>query len=297
MKYALATFAILLAGCQSMTVHKASTLQKGVPFYVKTSKVKQVTQYSRSWIEVQLDYAVLDPASGKQSGKQSVIFLADPNKFEPQDAYAAYGQALTEVDNGFRAVEQEFRSEFSTQCKCDLSHSQLLTQTDSTAGSWPNLKQTLISNDTSVVTVVDYDHLYYFNSKVPPFGTSSATIKLAGDGTLTEASSTVDTTKLADLIPLKELLVDRLGLAAPAPGGAPALGVGATVGTLAMSVRTNGYHYRVTKIHQKGTSLNQDPLDITNNKTIVRSEFGSSSAKAESSDAIKISGTVQLPKQ
>ena len=70
----------------------------------------------------------------------------------------------------------------------------------------------MVSNVITLETVVDYDDVYYYNVNIPLFGTANATMKLAGDGTLTEATTNVDTTKLAEEIPLSEFLTKKLKL-------------------------------------------------------------------------------------
>ncbi len=229
---------------------------------------------------------------------------ASPASFNRLVAYAAYEEALTELSNGFNAAFSKFRTEVAQRtrsCSCLLSSSMVASQSDPNQKTTADLLETMIANESKFVTRVDYSTKYYFNSRTPPFGTASATIKLAADGTLTEATSSVDASKLADMIPLKEFLVDKLGLKEPTPPvpiapvakGAPPV----KTPRLTLTIATNGYHYRFVEFHELSTGLNHPPITFGGSHNVVRSKFGESAKKAESKNAIEFSGAVTLPEK
>lgn len=292
---------ISLTGCTAMRVHEKTIAaphkivkQKGIPFYVKTAQIKQVTQYSRSWVEIKLDFSIIAP-DGTSSGERSAKIFAQKKLFDLSGAYKAYDDAVLQLSNGFPLTLAAFRRSFSTNCACNLSQAKITAQSVANLSVAPDLHQTMISNRSEVVIGVDYNTKYYFNSKSPPFGTSSATIKLAADGTLTEATSTIDSTKFADLVPLKELLVDKLGLEDIVN---PPVAVAAPLPTpkLVMSIESNGYYYKFTKFLPFKNGLNNSPLVFGGPTNIVRSEFSSAASKPPvDKDAIHISGSIKLP--
>ena len=150
------------------------------------------------------EYVLVDN-QGKESGKQAAKVYVSSGNFDSQYAHDAFDAALAQIGNGFSASVSAFRTDLSQNCSphnCKLlSSSKIDTQSDHNNRA-NDLSQILIANNSEYITKVDYSNTYYFNSQTPPFGKAAATVKLAEDGTLTEASGNVDASKLADLIPL-----------------------------------------------------------------------------------------------
>jgi hypothetical protein len=252
--------------------------------------VKQVTQYSRSWIEIDLEYVLVDN-QGKESGKQAAKVYVSPGNFDSQYAHDAFDAALAQIGNGFSASVCAFRTDLSQNCRL-LSSSTIDTQSDHNNRA-NDLSQILIANNSEYITKVDYSNTYYFNSQTPPFGTAAATVKLAEDGTLTEASGNVDASKLADLIPLKEFLTKKLKLEGAA-GIVPA-SPATSFPRLSLSISTNGFHYKFVEFHSYDSGLNHTAIVFGASSNFVRSEFGKTSGSPVSKNSIEFSGTVKLP--
>ena len=78
----------------------------------------------------------------------------------------------------------------------------------------------LVANRNIIEAVVDYRHQYYFNAKRPISGSATADIKIGPDGSMTEASATVqsDTLKtILSAVPTQTMLSAVLGLDAGHP--------------------------------------------------------------------------------
>jgi len=56
----------------------------------------------------------------------------------------------------------------------------------------------LIANHTLLETATDYHHQYYYNTARPISGSTTADIKIAADGSMSEASATVQSDTLTD---------------------------------------------------------------------------------------------------
>jgi hypothetical protein len=87
--------------------------------------------------------------------------------------------------------------------------------------TWPKY---LVSNFSDPKVFVNYDKTYYLNASNPLSGSAKADYKLAGDGTLTEASAEItnDTFKtIVSALPVSDLIKSAagIGLASKAVGG------------------------------------------------------------------------------
>ena len=90
-----------------------------------------------------------------------------------------------------------------------------------TDDTWPKY---LVSNSSDPKTFVNYNETYYLNAKNPLSGSAKVDYKLAGDGTLTEASAEItnDTFKtIVSALPISDLIKSAagVGLASKSVGG------------------------------------------------------------------------------
>ena len=181
---------------------------------------------------------------------------------------------------------------------CEITPQLIASESNIITSNSVHLDQHLLANNSSFDSIVDYQNKYYFNTTVPPFGITTASMELAADGTISKASSTVDSTKLADLVPLKELLIDKWGIEKIASGAALA-----TVPrdySWALSINTNGFKYTLEKTHPINSGLNLLPLNFnTSGISISREEFSKSNSaqKKANKNAISIQGTIILPEK
>jgi len=299
---------LILTACSSFDISDSQEEPvEGVPFYVKKGVVKQTSIYSRSWIEVELEYAVVKPDGKPITGTEnSAKFDIKLDSFHNIELLRAFASAQREIDNGFSAAFLVFKSELYDSCSsttknCLIDPLEKSKDLASTTFSPSSVHQELISNKAKYESVVDYDSKYYFNTTVPFFGTTTGSVTLATDGTLTTGTSTVDTTKLADVIPLNEYLLKKFKLGDYLPeamieddGDQQA----APTAILSISINKKSNQYNLVKYHSYSSGLNLAPLTFStpNVSVEVITSNSSSSAPAASSNAIKINGTIELPK-
>ncbi|MEW8437570.1 MAG: hypothetical protein AB2689_05375 [Candidatus Thiodiazotropha taylori] len=296
-----------LTGCSAFKVHdKDDKYRQGVPFYAKTGKVKQVTSYTRSWIVVKIDYQQIN-ADGEsiKGAERSAVFNISNKSYDQAELLNSFATSDTggEFSQTIILFKNQLRESCKNQVNCELTPQEIIKESSLTMTKSVILSQELESNSSSYEVIVDYENPYYFNANIPLFGTATATAKLATDGTLTEASSTVDSTKLADSIPLKELLLDKWGLggAVSDAGTADALVGGASVADrsylLSISISTNGYKYSISKYHPISSGLNLSPLKLSDDGiSVFKAQFGNTSNKKEKKkNAIEFDGSIVLP--
>nr|WP_278346645.1 hypothetical protein [Alteromonas macleodii] len=299
---------LILTACSSFDISDSQEEPvEGVPFYIKKGVVKQTSIYSRSWIEVELEYTILKPDGKPVAGSvNSAKFDIKLDSFHNIELLRAFASAQSQIDSGFSAAFLAFKSELDNSCSsstknCLITPWEKSNDLASTTISPSFVHQELISNKSTYESVVDYDSKYYFNTTVPFFGTTTSSVTLATDGTLTTGTSTVDTTKLADVIPLNEYLLKKFKLGDYLPE-AEIKDAGdqqiAPTAIINISINKKSHQYNLVKYHPYSSGLNLAPLTFnTPNVSVdVITSNSSSTVPAASSNAIKLNGTIELPK-
>lgn len=287
---ALALAAVTTYGCSTFNVHKGQDRIAGVPFYGKVGKLKQATAYSRSWIELEFTFA--DVNGGTRSNVQTAVLRLQESTFDGTAFNAGLTAAQAEARNP-NATPSTVAAAFLGGAPAikQISIQDIVKESATDFTPTPtSLLQSLLSNVTEPITEVDYSTVYYYNARTPVFGSTSATIKLAADGSLTEASSSVDSTKLAEEIPLAEFLTKAFGLPVSAVAGT-------TTRELSVSVTRRGYVYTLTKLHDPTAARKQSPLAFGSEDSVVRTVLGAEGGKKESTGReATFQGSVSLPK-
>ena len=301
----LSAVCALLPGCTAFSVHDdANNKKKGVPFYIKQGKVKQTTVYSRVWVDVTIDYQRLPSGEKIPGTERAFAFVLSSSSYDQVLLMATFNDPDVVDEDDFQVAMANLTKALNSDCRssnknCIIPQKVLDRETDPEHAIPCNLVETLEANGAVQVTVVDYTNTYYFNTAVPAFGTASATAELAADGTLTKATSSVDSSKLADLIPLKELLVDKLGLSPPlAELDSKLAAMIVPVHKTAISIGRDGYNYTLTKLHPPASTLNPDPLTFNSTEiSVSRARFGKhvQGAASASENTISIEGAIVLP--
>lgn len=309
------SFAILasltVTACSSFDIYDNNGESvKGIPYYVKKGAVKQTTAYSRSWLEVTIEYSKIK-ADGKAltGSKNSAKFDIKMGSYDSIELLSAFAEAQKQVDSGFATALGIFKTELDKGCStsainCSISPSDKSDDLSSKTRTPLNVHQEFISNKAAYESIVDYSKVYYFNTIVPPFGTTTGSVTLAADGTLTTGTSTVDTTKLAEVIPLNEILLKKFKLGDYLPAltntnksnTKPKSPI--PIPILTISISKKSYQYNLTKHLPYNSGLNLVPLDFnsSNISIAVVTSNSSSSKPAENTNAIKLNGTIELPK-
>ena len=161
----------------------------------------------------------------------------------------------------------------------------------------------LISNSLKPEVVVDYATKYYLNSRIPWFGTASVSQKLAANGTLTEASSTVDS-QLDELAGIAAGLVTPLSnvkIAEIQKDSPPFIEGGAV--SYRLKVTEIGFLYTFTRILCENScnlsGLEAEPIKpdlVKGNYSRVPWPVTLAETKPkENKPTINVSGSIQLP--
>ena len=288
-----------MSGCSAFSIYQEggenSYELKGVPFYKKIGKYKKTTIITRTWLEVTFVLETLDSKKKEVLSKEEKTVYISPDSLS-ELAFSAGVKMLESKDssqlpNVEKAIELFFTSKTAKNIE-RLSSKEIYEESMINAKHSEHLKQSTISRNFELISVVDYSHLLYFNSKIPVFGTANATIKLAGDGTLTEGVSSVDNTKSADLIPIKEYAEKVLGIPSPGIKAVPLPPKRITINAI-----ENGYKYILTKeydLDAKDISPTK-PLSFEESTGVIRQKIGDGEEKSDDKETIGITGKVKLP--
>jgi len=290
---------------------------KGIPFYLKVQRYQQETAYEKTWYEVNLRVFQLSPDEIKKDGpvlreKETVSFTYVFNESALEELRTLQAQLVksdvTADDiKGLRAELEE-----------KAAKKPLTTIEDPT---------TPVSNRVQPITVVDYRKPFYINAPLQWFGSSSLTSKLGSDGTLTEATATVEpkiTEAVTSFLPLKELLSSRWIETDEQPmellRTEAALPIRAT-----LSIEKKGHSYTFSRIHETdpcgevgevwdaGEALEAGevrvvksitgeyqcpPISFSDKGNYVRTDLGAKPPKKkDSGQTVSVSGTIELPKK
>jgi hypothetical protein len=228
--------------------------------------------------------------------------LAAPPKNIDSDTLC---KTVDEVASSWEKVAKEAEAQ---KPSCDVVSKQ--SGCESLAAAEANGDLLRISNTANIVAEVDYEHVYYMNTKTPWIGNASVNAELNTDGTLSKGNAQVtDQTWSAILSTIGTLAGNFTTFASAAVTANPSLvkmmerGCTLSSGWLAPS---KDVVYRITPsteiyLHDHvledtgiGTSCKPTEGGVTEGSvTITKQDAGP--AKDDAS-AIKVSGTVTLPK-
>lgn len=241
--------ALALTSCFSIyTIDKFNPEKPGgIPFFTKKLVAEQTTTYSLTWLKVSVEAKPASPSPGAGGTPpegpapllKSAVWLVDEHLWNPADVSAAATSATSLED-----LRDKLDSSWFLDVK-RINDALQLKRGSAPTGliQFSPLLLSMLSNSFKVIAENDYSQTYQINVDVPVFGSGSAGVKLAADGSLAEASGGVDATGFADVIPLKGLLEKQLGLAefmAPPPVAAPSL-------EFNFVVEQQGYLYSLVK--------------------------------------------------
>jgi hypothetical protein len=301
MRVNLAVICVLsigMSGCTNFCIRDQDSASiPGIPFYAKKGVIKQTTEYTRTWIVAKLEYRELDTQGKDVGAPKTADFYIDPNKYE--EFITSGPPGVHPLNEALFAAKQEkdFAGASAAFDRVLRNKRALISPVEITeeSGIGVNVQPThllvsLVSNTSVEEAKTDYGRLYYFNTYVPPLATSTASVDICGDGTLTKASSTVDTTKLADVIPFKDVLLKAFGVEAMVKGEPERR-------RLSLRLSIDGYRYQLTKYHELGSSV-PGPLKFSDAESIVRKPLTEKAEdKAEDVDSIRFGGSVDVPKK
>lgn len=202
---ALAVAATALGGCSAFHIYDSQSVeQKGVLINVKKPVTMHTTQWSVTRLSVQVE--VITPGSTPDKDKvdsipeSPIVVTSTPATRDAVDGLARY---IANVE------ATQPLGEFYAGVRKHLAALTDAAINDAKAGS--NIG--VLASNTRTVEAILAPEQYYYNAKVPLFGSINTSVKLASDGTLTEATANI-TDKTAEtllsMFPAKELLTKQL---------------------------------------------------------------------------------------
>lgn len=204
-----------LAGCRTVQVTKAkaptspSKTDKidGIPFYIKKAACKHEVVWLEPIYTLTLDEITTPPgADAKPQTTPRGAVVLSLSQYREDPAVLAFLKALSQVGAQFEDVLKKWNE---------------ITKVPYTPTTFPDSPKdrVLVSNSNTPEIYVDYGETYYISAKHPLAGSAKVDTKLAGDGTLTEASVEIESKTLETLLgPVTAAISSGLPLAAKVEG-------------------------------------------------------------------------------
>lgn len=305
----------LLAGCsQTIRIHRepygtGKGQLEGIPFYVKTAVCKQETVWLQPIYTLSLketftpDPTAAVPKPESLAGTRSAMltlgefqsdkvaqFMAAVNS-KHNTPSSQTQDAIADIEDKWSAVV-EMAAETPDPFRLDEDH---LSSTDGKDRG----RVLRIGNTINAETYVDYTTMYFYNTPKPLVGSSQATVKLAGDGTMTEGTGQIESKtfqSVLDLFPIKEVA------SAAAKGGLPAQLFGAGTppkGTMKYELSVDTKVSKHTHSRYLGTKppCGQSESEISAKPYNLTVEDVSEAKKSsDDSQSISVTGSIKLPK-
>ncbi|GEM_PF-4240103 len=299
----------LLTGCgQTILVKRAPYATNagdlgGIPFYVKNALCKRQTTWLQPVYVLTLKVSFTPQKSNPEveplsSTRTVVLTLNEYQMNAVSELYKAINAGKTNSAvsrDEIKDIEEKWTAvqTLSPADPCRLDENQL----DPQVGADRN-RVLMVANEAVAEVYVDYSTIYVYNTSKPWAGSSQASIKLAPDGTMTEASGQQESKTLQaflDLLPIKGVLT---GLA---KGAIPAVGfVAAAQGSAKYELSTDVTIWRHTHYIFETIRPPCPPPQarVTTSPYNVTVEDVSGAKKGSPKDnEISVSGSIQLPKK
>lgn len=288
-----AALAVVLSGCFS--IHRVSTAENsGIPFFARTGFCNRETVWLEPLYTLSLRAQKLPATASEQ----------------PQE--------IAKAELGLTAYRTIKSSNLATLIAglvggtietpaAALAEFQNVVKAAGTPLTGRESDLDLSTNTNAMESGVDYSKRLYYNVKRPWVGTTSSTLKLKADGTIEEATASVEDKTLetiSSLIPLKEFLTAELIPAAPDSSETETEPVAYRI---TLTVTTTIYKHSLSRrdaltANTPGCPTPGDALRLAD-KThyqYKREEVGGSGASEKKKDEgkkITLSGEVVLPSE
>jgi len=314
----------ILNGCSSYRIYedkikvddgKSTTTQessKGIPFFTHKEVLQQKTLITRNWLDITFTLQVFENniLKPKQSKTFNIKGKIIPNYSEKLFQISKIIVNSMNSDSIYN-ISNLVIKEMAT-VGMYLNENDFFIDSSSTNPDPNNLIESIISNTFETVATVDYSTKYYFNTRIYPFSTNDSTITISDKGTLTEASNNIDTTGLAEVIPLNDFLLDKLSIGVgedPTPiAGANKIMQRQNINQnipkieykLIFITKIDGFKYELIKTINNANSIPNNPLTIGDKGiSVIRSKIGQMAQKPDKPKDDKsfiINGSITPPK-
>jgi hypothetical protein len=268
----MALFCIGLSGCGLYVIHQSKPAgdHKGVPFFVKAAGCKhEVTRLE--------PYYVLTMTSKTADKTESETTTLSRSQFNSPEVITLRSKLAKSGTDGaeLRAMWDKVRA---------MHYEPHMPESKVSADDW-----FVVSDVVAADAYVDYAHPYTLNVRMPLIGSAKADVKLADDGTLTEASAEKEDKTISELFPVKELIKSAAGIVAF--DGGPA--------TLELAIEEKGVkytrRYRIDKLNPPCVATDEQRKEAGAYDLTVEDVTGTKKESEE--DSIIVSGSIKMPKQ
>jgi hypothetical protein len=327
----------LLSGCSTFKVYEESNSKplKGIPFFSQKEIITQTTLRTRSWIDLSILIKVFVDGEEISKLNRSLNYKIKPENYNPLRLKSEFLDLETALNNNSNNIE-DLNSRIKNYL---INQDQLISDVsyiDESSIDYKNtlthLFESIISNYYKTKMIVDYSKKYYLNTKIYPFTNTNSNITIAANGTLTNATNNVDSTNLAEVIPLNDFLTEKLKLGEAEPismdeeeNNKIVLALKSTSKNttkarktiefkLSISTKESGFLYTITQeyngqecnpetgkctdpiVRNPCTEKACNPLKITDSGiSVVRSKIGTKTQKKDDK-SYKINGSITPPK-
>ena len=263
-----------LSGCGMYVIHKSTPQgnHTGVPFFVKAAACKHEVVRLEPYFVMTLTTKKGDKV---ESTETTTLSRTQFNSKPVLDFRAALASSSTGQEAEIRTLWDAVRA---------LHYEPHRPEGQIAANDW-----FIISDTVAPDVYVDYQTPYTFNVRTPLIGSAKADVKLADDGTLTEASAEKEDKTISELFPIKDLIKGAAGIVGFDSGG--------TV-TVELSTEEKGVkytrRYRLSAVTPP-CNATADQRTESGPYDLIVEDVGA--AKKESDDdSISVSGSIKLPK-
>ena len=265
---------VFLGGCGMYVIHKSTPQgnHTGVPFFVKAATCKHEVVRLEPYFVMTLTTKIGDKV---QSTETTTLSRTQFNSKPVLDLRAALASSSTEQGGEIRTLWDAVRA---------LHYEPHRSENQIAPDDW------FITSDTVAPDVyVDYGSPYTLNVRTPLIGSAKADVKLAYDGTLTEASAEKEDKTISELLPIKDLIKGAAGIV-----GFDAAG---TV-TIELVTEEKGVkytrRYRLSALSPPCSATAEQRTESGPYDLIVE-DVGATKKEADD-DSINVSGSIKLPK-
>jgi hypothetical protein len=171
---------IVVSGCGSaFEVHQNKVDVGGVPFYVKTAVCEHNTAYIFSYYVI--TYQTLSNEKVVTTESVTMSSATYNSLKEVKDFLEILRKKDNLNTNDIRSANEKWNILKDPKNNIDPYHKAL-----------GHSGRSMIANTAIAKVIVDYDHLYTLNARVPFAGSVNTSYKLNADGTLSEGSSQIE---------------------------------------------------------------------------------------------------------
>lgn len=273
----IVALASVAGGCGTLVVKKAERAGEfhGVPFYVKTAGCKHQVVRLEPYFAL-----TLTTKDGEKvlSTEATTLSFSQFKSKEVTDLRSALAGKGSSAGSSIRTLWDKVRA---------MHYNPHIKELENTSEDW-----FIVSDVVSPYVYVDYKHPYTLNSRRPAIGSAQVSAKLGEDGTLSEASGQGEDKTLSTflgLIPTTDLIKSAAGI----------VGFdGAGTFTIELAIQEKGVKFTRTywlKDTFPPCSVDAEARREVGPYDLTVEELGAEK-KSSDEDAIKVNGTIQLPK-